>query len=143
MPKKEHEIQIRVYAFDTDCAGAVFNANYFKWFYIGRHKFIESCNAEVAPSGGLLIGPDKEPIAIVVGELKCRIYQPSRINDVINLVTSIKQIDARTITFLHNLYNDNHVLLAQGETTYVAVGPNREKATSLSPSAMDFFESLL
>ena len=143
MPVKEHEIEIKVYAFDTDSSGVIFNANYFKWFYIGRHEFVGSCDIKIESNGSLLIGPGKERISIRIGTLNCRICRPSRLNDVIRMKTSIKGVRPKTVTFIHRLYDNKERLLVEGESVYVSIDPDRDKSVDMPPSVIEYFKDMV
>ena len=127
-----HKLEIRVRPGDTDYTGNVFNPRYLEWFVKGRHEALRAWDFDFSKDNGVM--SDKEtgsPIKFVTGEVWCRIYTPSRFNDLLLLHTFIGEIKSKTFKMEHRLYKkEDNKLAAEGYAIYVFLdfeGRNRFK----------------
>ncbi len=139
---KAHVLPIRVYFEDTDFSGLVYHASYVRWCERGRSDFLRllgndhrSLIAGVPASGGQPKAqqgstPDakwasegvtkSEPSAFVVRRLNLEYLRPARIDDVLEVTTSVKALTAATLV-LDQQVRRGEETLCTAEVTVVLV----------------------
>ena len=110
-----HVLPVRVYFEDTDFSGLVYHGSYLRWCERGRSDFLR------------LLGNDHralisaaEPAAFVVRRLTLDYLKPARIDDVLEVTTSVKTLGAASLTLLQRVTRDG-VLLCDAEVIVVLV----------------------
>ena len=110
-----HALPVRVYFEDTDFSGLVYHGSYLRWCERGRSDFLR------------LLGNDHralisaaEPAAFVVRRLTLDYLKPARIDDVLEVTTSVKTLGAASLTLLQRVTRDG-VLLCDAEVMVVLV----------------------
>jgi acyl-CoA thioester hydrolase len=89
---RRHILPVRVYFEDTDFSGLVYHANYLKWCERGRSDFLRLLGND---HRALLDGSDgREPAAFVVRRMTLEFLRPARIDDVLEVETSVSEIGA-------------------------------------------------
>jgi acyl-CoA thioester hydrolase len=104
-----------VYYHDTDCGGVVYYANYLKYFEEARTEFFAAKKLsikELADSGTLF----------VVARQEIDYKAPAAYGDILEIKTSIGEIGAAKIVFLHETINQSNKLLNNAKTVLVCVG---------------------
>ena len=108
-----HRLPVRVYFEDTDFSGLVYHASYVRWCERGRSDFLR------------LLGNDhkalmdaREPAAFVVRRLNLEYLKPARIDEVLEVVTRVKELGAATLVLDQRVTRDG-VDLCQAEVTVV------------------------
>lgn len=88
---------IRVYWEDTDASGVVYHANYLRWFERGRTEWLrhrgydqETLRTEVG-------------IAFTVAELSIQYKRPARLDDQVEVVTSVAEVKNVLMTLSQEL----------------------------------------
>ena len=105
--------EARVYYADTDHGGAVYYANYLRWFEVGRTELLRS-------RGITQDQLDGEGMLLPVVEVKCSYRHPARYDDVVVISTSIERIGNSSITFAYAITRKgDNKLLAEGHTINV------------------------
>jgi len=103
-----HILPIRVYHEDTDFTGLVYHANFLKFCERGRSDFVRLSGisqTELFDSGG-----DKEPAAFVVRHMDVDFLKPARMNDVLEIITSVAGIGGAVMTLVQEVTRDGVVL---------------------------------
>jgi acyl-CoA thioester hydrolase len=103
-----HILPIRVYHEDTDFTGLVYHANFLKFCERGRSDFVRLSGisqTELFDSGG-----DKEPAAFVVRHMDVDFLKPARMNDVLEIITSVADIGGAVMTLVQEVTRDGVVL---------------------------------
>lgn len=103
-----HILPIRVYHEDTDFTGLVYHANYLKFCERGRSDFVRLSGisqTELFDAGG-----EKEPAAFVVRHMDVDFLKPARMNDVLEIVTSVAELGGAVITLAQEVTRDGAVL---------------------------------
>ncbi|MCL2183677.1 MAG: tol-pal system-associated acyl-CoA thioesterase [Chitinispirillia bacterium] len=110
---KSHELQIRIYYEDTDCGGVVYHANYLRYMERGRTEFARSLGIDLAAyqDQGLVF-------AVVDASIKYR--RSAYYNDMLTVVTSVKEIASASMTFSYEIKRGD-ALLAEGEVKIACV----------------------
>ena len=119
MPKHIHQSTVRVLYGDTDAAGVVYNANFLRYFEIGRTELMRDwvCTySEIEKMGFIL----------PVTECWARYKAPALYDDLLTIETSISEINRLKCKFSYrvcrkNPENDRLKLLVKGYTIHVAV----------------------
>lgn len=111
-----HTCHYRVIYGDTDKAGVVYHANYLRLFEMGRTEYMRCF---VGRSYAEL---EREGIVMPVAELFIRYKAPARYDDLLTIVTSIRDLQRFSISFNYEIYRaeDAH-LLVKGTTKHAAI----------------------
>lgn len=140
MAKNVHQSTVRVLYGDTDAAGVVYNANFLRYFEIGRTELMREwvCTySEIEKMGFIL----------PVTECWARYKAPALYDDLLAIETSISEINRLKCKFSYricrkNPESDRAKLLVKGYTIHVAV--NREgKMTSLPEEIINKLSSFM
>ncbi|HEX9924102.1 MAG TPA: thioesterase family protein [Anaerolineae bacterium] len=122
-----HRSQYRVLYGDTDAAAVVYNANYLRYFELGRTEFMRDrvCTYREIEQMG---------IVLPVTECHIRFKAPARYDDLLIIETILTDLKKVTCTFSYRILREEDGsklrFLAKGFTTHASV--NREgKLTAL------------
>jgi len=101
-----HVFSIRVYYEDTDAVGIVYHSNYL--------KFAERARTELLRETGLDHGTLRERagIAFVVSACDMRCRAPARLDDTIEVRTSVADMSGATVTFRQDICRGGDLLVA-------------------------------
>jgi acyl-CoA thioester hydrolase len=112
---RHHVLPVRVYFEDTDFSGLVYHGSYVRWCERGRSDFLR------------LLGNDHralidaaEPAAFVVRRLTLDYLKPARIDEILEVTTSVKATGAATLTLTQRIARDG-ILLCEAEVMVVLV----------------------
>ncbi|NYT65533.1 tol-pal system-associated acyl-CoA thioesterase [Alcaligenaceae bacterium] len=115
---------IRVYYEDTDAGGVVFYANYLKFFERARTEWLRRLgvtNSELAL---------RDQRMFVVKDVAIQYYQPARLDDMLQINSTIARLGRASITFAQTAMRDGELLCAS--TIQVC----SVDTTTLKPAAM-------
>lgn len=107
-------IQYRVRYFDADPMGYCNNANYPKFYEMGRDELFREIGlpyTEVEKAGFML------PLA----DLHVRYIKPSKYDDLLTITTTVTEYPTAKIVFNYSIHNQNNELINEGYTTLVFV----------------------
>lgn len=94
--ERRYVLPVRVYFEDTDFSGFVYHGSYLRWFERGRSDFLRLMGADhhnlIAPAA------DSEPAAFVVRRLNMEFHKPAKIDEVLEVVTRVREVGAATLT---------------------------------------------
>ena len=130
-----HRSQHRVLYGDTDAAAVVYNANYLRYFELGRTEFMRAWVCTYR---------DIEQLGIVLPVTEChiRFKAPARYDDLLIIETSLTGLKKISCTFSYRILREEDGgkprLLAKGFTTHASV--NREG--KLTPLPTDITQKL-
>ena len=115
---RRHILPIRVYFEDTDFSGIVYHASYIRWCERGRSDFLRLIGndhrALIDGSAG------REPSAFVVRRMAIEFIRPARIDEVLEVITRVKETTAATLLLDQRIVRDG-VELFTAEVTVVLV----------------------
>jgi acyl-CoA thioester hydrolase len=93
---RRHVLPIRVYFEDTDFSGLVYHGSYIRWCERGRSDFLRLIGND---HRALIDGATgREPSAFVVRRMAIEFVRPARIDEVLEVVTGVKETKAATLT---------------------------------------------
>lgn len=140
MEDKNHRCHYRVLYGDTDAAAVVYNANYLRFFEIGRTELMREhvCSYREIEELGLLF-----PVI----ECYTRFKAPARYDDLLIIETRLSELKKITCKFTYRILRQESTtnkeqLLAKGHTIHAAI--NREgKLTPLPENLFTRLQVLL
>lgn len=108
---------VRVLYGDTDAGGVVYNANYLRYFELGRSELMRAwiCSYKKIEELGLVLP---------VTESYCRYKAPAVYDDLLTIETSIGEASSLKCRFnyrITKMHQDKPKLLARGHTVHAAV----------------------
>ena len=116
--RRRHVLPIRVYFEDTDFSGLVYHASYVRWCERGRSDFLRLIgNDHKALMEGVA---GREPAAFVVRRMALEFLKPAHIDDVLEVVTRVKETTAATLLLDQRIGRDG-VELFSAEVMVVLV----------------------
>jgi acyl-CoA thioester hydrolase len=96
---------IRAYYEDTDSGGVVYYANYLKYLERGRTEFIRALGVEQRQLA------DETGLAFAVRSLSAEYLKPARLDDLIQVETSIEDLGRAQVTFAQSIRRGDETLL--------------------------------
>ncbi|MDD3878129.1 MAG: thioesterase family protein [Bacteroidales bacterium] len=126
-------IKIRVRYAETDKMGFVYYGNYATYYEVGRAELMRELGItykEMEEKGCLM------PML----EMSVKYYKPARYDDVLNVITTVKNIPQTRMHFSYEIYNDEtNELINIGETSLTFIN-----ATTYKPmKAPEWFLELI
>lgn len=112
-----HRYAVRAFYEDTDLSGAVYHANYLKWFERARSDLVR------------LLGIDQRAAqergegTYAVAELAIRYRLPARLDDVVIVVTRAKEVGAASCRLVQQAWRGDN-LLAEAQVRVGFIGPD-------------------
>ncbi|MBV9548715.1 MAG: YbgC/FadM family acyl-CoA thioesterase [Alphaproteobacteria bacterium] len=102
---KTHILPLSVYYEDTDLSGFVYHANYLRFMERGRTECLRLAGAALAA----LEAPEPTAWAILAADVKFR--RPARLDDVVEVHTSLNSISGARMTVAQHIMLDGAVLV--------------------------------
>ena len=108
----------RVIYGDTDKMGFAYNANYFRWFEIGRTELLRSL-------GLTYKAVETKGISLPVSEAFCKYIAPVIYDDILQIETTLDTRIKGGMKFDYNIFSeDGEKILAKGYTKHACVDRN-------------------
>ncbi|MEG9498361.1 tol-pal system-associated acyl-CoA thioesterase [Mannheimia indoligenes] len=104
---------IRVYYEDTDAGGVVYHANYLNFFERARTEFLRQYNF----SQQALFA---KSLAFVVKKIEIDYKLPARLDDLLNVETTISEFKKATLVFKQTLWKQD-ICLSEATVTVASV----------------------
>lgn len=115
---RRHVLPVRVYFEDTDFSGLVYHGSYVRWCERGRSDFLRLLGGD---HRRLIDGSDGgEPAAFVVRRMNIDFLKPSRIDEVLEVETRVKQVGAASLTLVQTIRR-GETAIAEAEVTVVLI----------------------
>ena len=122
--KPVSETRVRVRYAETDQMGVVYHANYLVWFEIGRVEFIRQLGLDYK------LMEREEGCGIAVVDAHVRYKSPARYDDELIVQTRLIAARGAVIRFGYKIVRvPDGVVLCEGETVHVVVGPDMKKCS--------------
>lgn len=102
---RRHVLPIRVYFEDTDFSGLVYHGSYVRWCERGRSDFLRLIGND---HRALIEGMSgREAAAFVVRRMQIEYLKPARIDEILEVVTRVKETTAATLTLDQRIFRDS------------------------------------
>jgi acyl-CoA thioester hydrolase len=114
--------RVRVRYAETDQMGVVYHANYLVWFEVGRVEFLRAHGLSYKQM------ELQEGCMIAVVEATARFRAPARYDDELLVETELTGVRGAVVRFAYRVVRvPDALLLCEGETVHVVVGPDMKK----------------
>ena len=114
--------RVRVRYAETDQMGVVYHANYLVWFEVGRVEFMRSHGVSYKQL------EQEEGCMIAVVEAMARYRAPARYDEELVVETELTSARGAIIRFEYRVLREQDgMLLCEGETVHVVVGPDMKR----------------
>lgn len=134
---QRHVLPVRVYFEDTDAGGIVYHASYVRFAERGRTDFLRLLGSDAR---GMIDGSDsKEPAAFVVRRMIIDFFRPGRMDDLLVVETSVKDLGGASVTLRQTISKDGKRLF-EADVTVVLVSMSG-KPLRLSDRVRGAFEA--
>jgi len=111
----KNETEIRVKYADTDQMGVVYYSKYLEYFEVGRTELLRELGI---PYSVLEV----DGIYLPVVECTCRYKRPARYDDVLKVVTSVRDLGRASMCMEYEIYRkEDSSLIASGFTRHASV----------------------
>lgn len=133
---QRHVLPVRVYFEDTDAGGIAYHASYVRWCERGRTDFLRLLGTD---SRRLIDGSASvEPAAFVVRRMTCDFLRPSRMDDVLEVETRVKEMGGASVTLLQAVsLSGRRVFEAEVTVVLVAVSGKPLRLSAAIRAAFD------
>jgi len=130
----EHKTQKRVRYGETDQMGFLYYGHYAMYYEIGRAEALRSL-------GYTYRALENSGIMMPVIEFKTKYIRPARYDDLITIVTTLKELPHENrIVFYTELYNESKELLNFGETKLAFINSGNRKTCEIPDFLLDLFK---
>jgi acyl-CoA thioester hydrolase len=106
---------VRVRYADTDKMGITYYGKYLEWFEVGRTELLREIGLPYAQL-------ESEGIGLPVIEVYCHYHHAALYDQMLTVVSTVKNLPRVTIRIDYKIYNQDHVLLVDGYTTHSFIG---------------------
>lgn len=113
------KIQLRVYYEDTDAAGIVYYANYFRYIERGRTEFLRAMGHD---QNRLM----QEGVAFAVRSAAAEYLKPARLDDLLTVETAIAELGRAQLVFAQQVRRGGELLL-DAKIRVACIDPARGK----------------
>lgn len=122
--------QIRVRYADTDKMGVVYHSNYAVYFEVGRTEMFREIGLPYDEM-------EKNNVMLPLVDLHINYKRPAKYDDLLTVVTTIKEMPGVKVHFDYEVLNDKGDLLCDGYTTLVFIDMERNRPTRMPDSVRD------
>lgn len=129
------ETIIRIYYEDTDAAGIVYYANYFRFIERGRTELLRTLGHD---QNALM----KDGIAFAVRAVSAEFLKPAKLDDLLTVETSIASMGRAQVTFAQRILR-HHELLLDAKIRVACIDPLRGKPIRLPRALHEQLSALL
>lgn len=124
---------IRVRYAETDQMSVVYYGNYAQYFEVGRVEALR----EVGVTYKQL---EEEGIMLPVAKLEVNYKAPAKYDDLLTVLTKVKEMPTGKITFHHEIYNQDKQLLVTGLVVLVFVNTANRKPIRCPRQLQELFK---
>src|SRR5438445_12786464 len=90
----------RVEFADTDMAGIVHFANFFRWMESAEVEFLRSCGLSVPWKG------TEQPVGFPRVSASCDFFKPVRFEDVLDITVTVEKVGSKSVTYAFDFMKD-------------------------------------
>lgn len=127
-------IDVRVYYEDTDAAGIVYYANYFRFIERGRTELLRTLGHDQS----MLM---QEGIAFAVRSASAEFLKPARLDDLLTVETGIASLGRAQVTFAQRILRDKELLL-DARIRVACIDPERGRPIPMPRALHEQFSDL-
>jgi acyl-CoA thioester hydrolase len=127
--QRTNKTSVRIYYEDTDCGGIVYYANYLRYMERGRVEFLRDAGVDLSTY-------DEKGLLFVVVEVTAKYKQAARYNDLLTIVTSLKEVSNTTMTFYTEIYRDN-IILFYGDAKVACIKVSNGVPSRIPPKLIE------
>jgi len=127
MSARPHVSRVTVRYAETDAQGVAYHAEYLVWMEVGRTEYLRRAGFPYARL-------EEEGLFFSVLEARVRYLGAARYDDQVTIETRCVRLRSRAVTFAYDLRVGKR-RIATGETTLVALGPDRSPRRIPDPVA--------
>lgn len=131
----ESEISLRVYYEDTDAAGIIYYANYFRFIERGRTELLRKLGHD---QNELM----KEGIAFAVRSANAEFLKPAKLDDLLTVETRVESLGRAQLVFSQRIRR-NEELLLDAKIRVACIDPARGRPIPMPRALHDQFAALL
>ncbi|MBC7743919.1 MAG: acyl-CoA thioesterase [Flavobacterium sp.] len=115
-----HSTKLRVRYAETDQMGYMYYGNYAQFYEVGRVEMLRSLGMTYKLM-------EESGIMMPVLDMRCKFLKPALYDEEITINVIMKKMPSVRIHFEYQLYNEQHQLINEGETTLVFIDIKRNK----------------
>jgi acyl-CoA thioester hydrolase len=112
-----HRLTVRAYYEDTDLSGAVYHANYLRWFERARSDLVRLLGIDQRAAQETGLG------TYAVSDLAIRYLAPARLDDVVMIETRAEEVGAASCRLVQRAFRGD-TLLAEMRVRVGFIGPD-------------------
>jgi acyl-CoA thioester hydrolase len=127
-------IDVRVYYEDTDAAGIVYYANYFRFIERGRTEFLRKLGHD---QNALM----KDGIAFAVRSASAEFLKAAKLDDLLTVETTVVSLGRAQVTFAQRILRDKELLL-DAKIRVACIDPARGRPIPMPRTLHKQFSSL-
>ncbi|WP_286232970.1 tol-pal system-associated acyl-CoA thioesterase [Thalassotalea sediminis] len=106
MQTPQYQFQIRVFYEDTDAGGNVYHANYLNYCERARTEWLRTLGINQS----IFL---EQNAGFVVRKLAMDNLAPAKLDDLLTISTSIEQLKRASVSFIHQVFNEQQVCLCK------------------------------
>ncbi|MDW8141602.1 MAG: thioesterase family protein, partial [Candidatus Bipolaricaulota bacterium] len=111
---------------ETDLQGVIHHSYYLIYCEVARVEYFKALGFDFQQAR------QNGDFDIVVAEVHCRYLAPARFDELLAIYTWVSRVRHTSFTLEYQIYrNDDELLLAEAQTTIVAIDPQTKKARAL------------
>ena len=128
------QFELRVYYEDTDAAGIVYYANYFRFLERGRTELLRTLGHDQ----NVLM---KDGIAFAVRSVGAEFLKPAKLDDLLTVETTVAALGRAQVTFSQRILRDRELLL-DAKIRIACIDPARGKPIPMPRALHEQFSAL-
>jgi acyl-CoA thioester hydrolase len=117
----KHQTKVRVRYGETDQMGYLYYGNYALYYEVGRVEALRSLGIVYKQL------EEKHELWMPVLHSESKFIKPAYYDEVITIVTQIKELPRARITFFYQLFNEEEDLINEGNVTLCFIDANNKK----------------
>ncbi len=117
-------LMVRVYYEDTDAAGVVYYANYWRFCERGRTEWLRRQGFDQQQL------MDETGIAFVVRRVEGDYHRPARLDDTLQILTSVSTLKRASLSFSQKIFRDAE-LLFEAAVSVACLDTKRNRAVAI------------
>lgn len=128
----EHRHQLRVRYAETDRMGYMYYGAYAALFEVARVEALRAMGISYRTV-------EEEGVMLPVRELNVRYHKPALYDDLLTIITRVRNRPGVRITFDYEVRNEAEVLLTEASTTLVFIDRTSGRPCNMPPRMADLF----